>query len=176
MTEEREKLNLIGDNIKCHEERCADLALTTCKCCWKHLSDDEKAGFKDKIKSLAKERKFDLQLFVLREANLSETVLELTDFQGAYLKKVDFQKAILWKADLQGADLEGANLRKADLLEVNLQGADLTNANLSGANLRGANLCRANLFNIKYDDKTSFSGIIDVCLPEDHLQKRHLED
>jgi uncharacterized protein YjbI with pentapeptide repeats len=72
--------------------------------------------------------------------NLTDAVLDHSDFRGA-----DFSGARLFAADLRNAKLQRTNLKGANLVIADLSGADLSNANLSGANLKGANLAGARI-------------------------------
>jgi uncharacterized protein YjbI with pentapeptide repeats len=83
--------------------------------------------------------------FDLRNANLSNAMLDGAWLVGAHLAGAsledatldgcDLVRASLRVANLSGASLEGANLRFADLTRANLTGAILYDADLSGAKL-----------------------------------------
>lgn len=96
----------------------------------------------------------------LRDANLTEVVLDRAqlggaDFAGATLIEGSFSQARLtrsilrgaklWAANLSNANLVGADLSGATLVSANLKQSDLREAKLNGANLSGANLFKANL-------------------------------
>ena len=103
---------------------------------------------------------------VLREANLSNTMLrdvdltradfEYTNLSDAYLSDTMLRRAILQNAllvdalmdrtDLTGANLREADLTNADLRDAILDSADVTTANLIGADLSGTELWTAKLF------------------------------
>jgi len=155
-----EKWSLVGSEIPCAEPDCGSPALTTCRFCWKHLPEDQKTGFKDKIEKLAEERKGDLQKFILRGANLKGADFFISvNLQGADISGAKLQKAYLVNAKLQSAWLTGAKLQKANLSYAKLQCANLTGAKLQGADLTHANFQDANLTGIEYDPKTtSFIG------------------
>jgi uncharacterized protein YjbI with pentapeptide repeats len=83
-------------------------------------------------------------------SDLSETVMDGENLQGAQLtytilRGARFRGAILDDARLQGADLRGADLSTASCRDVTFYMADLRGANLSGADLRSSNLRQAQL-------------------------------
>jgi hypothetical protein len=93
--------------------------------------------------------------FLLREASMSEADLSYSDLSNADLSGADLMHTNLSEANLRGANLSEARLiltrlRRAYLNGTNLSGAyllgaDLTDTNLCEANLRGANLSRVHL-------------------------------
>ena len=87
-------------------------------------------------------------------ANLSYANLINADIHNANLYGVNLSYAELHKADLSRAIFDWANLNCTDLSYANLYGADLLYANLSGANLNGAIL-----YNVKYNENTSFLAL-----------------
>ena len=96
---------------------------------------------------------------VLRECDLSQRDMTLTnlreaDLSGANLTGANLTKANLSRADLSGADLTGAFLSEANLRGADLSGADLSRADLSMAKLYGANLSGANLSGANLVDAT----------------------
>lgn len=83
--------------------------------------------------------------FDLRNADLSNAMLDGASLVGAHLARANLEDATLdgcdlvrvslREANLSGASLQGANLRFADLTRANLTGAILYDADLSGAKL-----------------------------------------
>jgi uncharacterized protein YjbI with pentapeptide repeats len=69
---------------------------------------------------------------VLREANLSATILVNAYMRNSDLTGANLQGANLVNADLTSSVLRGANLQRANLVNTNLQGSDLTGANFDG--------------------------------------------
>ena len=100
----------------------------------------------------------------LRSARLGGADLSFSDLSYANLRNADIHNANLYgvnlsyadlhKADLSRAIFDWANLNCTDLSYANLYGADLLYANLSGANLNGAIL-----YNVKYNENTSFLAL-----------------
>lgn len=103
-------------------------------------------------------RELDLKYIFLYEENLNGLLLPVVTLHGAVLSRAQFQNAFLDSANLQVADLSWINLQNTFLRWANLQGAELLGANLQGADFSWANLQGAELKDIKYDDKTIFSG------------------
>ncbi len=99
------------------------------------------------------DEKIDLSWADLREADLSQLVLNAASFEGAYL-----QGANLSEADLSQSKFQGANLQDANLSGTNLMHAELTGANLRRADLRWANLRQAELLEIIPYDATNLEG------------------
>ena len=119
-------------------------------------------------------RGVDLQGIDLRRANLrganlygaqlGNACLSLADLSYANLRNADLHNVSLFdsnlrddelhSADLSYADFGLANLNCTNLSYANLYGADLSDANLSGANLDGAIL-----YNVKYNENTSFFAL-----------------
>ena len=115
---------------------------------------------------------------VLREANLSDTMLrgvdlteadfEFSRLSDAYLSDSVLRRAILRnaflgdalldKADLTSADLRGAVLTDADLRDAILDNADVTTTNLIGADLSGTELWKAKLFSPNTTSPSQFQG------------------
>ena len=100
----------------------------------------------------------------LRSARLGGADLSFSDLSYANLRNADIHNANLYGVNLSYADLHKADLSRAifdwvnlnctDLSYANLYGADLLYANLSGANLNGAIL-----YNVKYNENTSFLAL-----------------
>lgn len=96
----------------------------------------------------------------LQGANLSHSILQLSNFKGANLML----------ANLEGAHLHAANLQEANLMMANLTGANLLDADLSGANLLGANLQKTILIQAKFsgatwpDGRVCAEGSVGECL------------
>ena len=78
-----------------------------------------------------------------RRADLSFSIMEMSDFSGSNFEDSKLTRVRLGWSNLTNANLRGANLRGANLTDATLIGADLSGANLRGANLRGANLLGA---------------------------------
>ena len=74
----------------------------------------------------------------LRQADLSLSVLNRTNFSRGDLRDLEAYGAVL-----SGSNLSGADLTNASLVGAYLDGANLSGANLSGANLSGARLAQA---------------------------------
>jgi uncharacterized protein YjbI with pentapeptide repeats len=79
----------------------------------------------------------------LREARLTQVILENkdlsgVDFSGANLGHAYLMHASLRNSNFRGARLRGAFLNQADCENADFSGADLRWAKLSGANLEGA--------------------------------------
>ena len=114
----------------------------------------------------------------LSEANLSGAYLNVTYLMGANLIRADLSRAViintmlsssnlnsanlsnayLFAANLVGANLSSANLCGTELSKANLIRADISSANLCGAIFSGANLRGANFNEIRWDEKTQWSG------------------
>jgi uncharacterized protein YjbI with pentapeptide repeats len=119
------------------------------------FSDQNRRDSWDDVKAGHKELGGDFRNADLRDAKLSDFVLEYADFSGAMLDGASFFKADLIcatfsQASLRGAVLTGGLLVEADLTDAILnkaiiQGADLTEANLRDARLVGSNLAYSNL-------------------------------
>jgi tetratricopeptide (TPR) repeat protein len=88
----------------------------------------------------------DLSRSVLNGANFNGAVFPASDFSQAKLIKVNFSKGSLYRSDFIDADLSGSNLTEANLSE-----ADFTRANLKGAILTGALLENADLTNAQIE-------------------------
>lgn len=71
---------------------------------------------------------------------LPRNVLKSCDFSGAILRDADLTRSVLMFSSMVGADLRGALLVDADLSKVDFSGADLTGADVTGADFDGANL------------------------------------
>lgn len=119
-------------------------------------------------------RGIDLQGIDLRRANLrganlygaqlGNACLSFADLSYANLRNADLHNVSLFDSNLRDADLHStdlscadfglANLNCTNLSYANLYGADLSDANLSGANLNGAIL-----YNVKYNENTSFFAL-----------------
>ena len=97
----------------------------------------------------------------LREAQLTEASLYMTDLAGASLRGANLERADLMSANLAGADLRGTNLRGANFLVTDLHNAVLHGANLSGAR----NLTPEQLQTAIYDSTTTIDSSIDITLP-----------
>jgi len=77
--------------------------------------------------------------------DLSNNILDISDFYGADFKNANLFGLEAIRACLSAANLEGANLGGARLVGANLEGANLEGARLEGTNLRRAHLIGANL-------------------------------
>ena len=87
----------------------------------------------------------DLSEADLREANLVNADLHVTDLNRADLSGANLNAADLCMVKLAGANLGRARLRVADLTDASLIGANLVGADITGADLRRAKLLAANL-------------------------------
>ena len=87
----------------------------------------------------------------LKEARLTQVILEGEDLSGVDLRGADLGNAFLQNANFQGADLRGARLRGAFLNNCNLRDADLREADLRWAKLTGADLSGARFEKAVYD-------------------------
>jgi hypothetical protein len=157
-----QKISTVSNPIKCREEECNRYALSFFQYCWKHMPEEEKANYKQKIEDWHKKGK-SLKRFILNGANLS----------GAWFIEANLSRADLWRANLSRAELRGANLSGAKLWRSNLSGADLRGTNLSEADLRGANLSGAELYeaNLRdailiWADLTNAKGLRISCFTE----------
>ena len=109
-------------------------------------------------------RRANLQGANLYGAQLGNACLSLADLSYANLSNADLHNVSLFDTNLHEADLHStdlscadfgwANLNCTNLSYANLYGADLSDANLSGANLNGAIL-----YNVKYNENTSFFAL-----------------
>ena len=87
-------------------------------------------------------------------ADLFDANLAHCQWRGAELELAILRRANLEGAKLEGARLQGADLKRANLGGAKLQGANLERANLAGANLEGVNLEGASLQGAKLDAAT----------------------
>lgn len=146
MSDEREKISLVGAELPCKHGSCGKCAISLSDYCWAHTEDKE--GYKRRIEAWARTGRpldqFYLSGAVLRGANLQRTRLRGVNFQGANLVG-----AVLRGTDLLRANLREAQMRAADLRGANLRGANLQGADLGGANLQGAFLLAADLKDAK---------------------------
>ena len=117
------------------------------------------------VKELSPYR-YDLRGIPLKNLDLSEIDLGLTNLQGAWLDSINLQGTDLWRANLQGAKLENANLKEAYLVQVNLQ-----EANLEGANLQRTHFWLAKLQGAKLED----ANLQEADLGDANLQEANLE-
>ena len=85
----------------------------------------------------------DLTKTILRDANLSNTVLLEIILNGA-----DISNSILFGANLSGMDLTAAGLKGVDLSNADLSNTNLSGVDLSGSSLQGTNLSGADLSNV----------------------------
>jgi uncharacterized protein YjbI with pentapeptide repeats len=83
---------------------------------------------------------------ILFKANLSKVNLSEADLSEAFLSEAFFIEANLSGANLHKANFHKANLHKANLHKAKLPEADLSEAQLFGANFSKANLSGARLF------------------------------
>ena len=96
----------------------------------------------------------------LQGANLSRSIMHLSNLSGANLML----------ANLQGTHLHAANMRGTNLTMANLEGASLLDADLSGANLLGARLEKTILIQAKFggatwpDGRVCAEGSVGECL------------
>ncbi len=98
----------------------------------------------------------------LREANLSHTALESSDFSRAKLTSAifigaDLRHANFTEAKLQNSNFRGANLEECSLIEAELNNSDLSQARFlntyaRAAKLNGARLCRSILDGTDFTD------------------------
>ncbi len=95
----------------------------------------------------------------LKGANLKGANLIRANLIRANLERANLERAYLERANLVRANLEGAKLEDANLGVANLGVANLVRANLEGANLVRANLVRANLKDVRWNEKTNWSGV-----------------
>ncbi len=140
---DKQKISTVSNPIECKHKKCYEDALSLSQYCWKHMPEEEKANYKQKIEDWHRQEK-SFNGFILNEANLS----------GAQLHGANLSGAKLWDANLYGAQLYGARLSGSQLHGTDLSGVVLWSANLSGAelwcvNLRDALLIWADLTNAK---------------------------
>ena len=96
----------------------------------------------------------------LQGANLSRSIMHLSNLSGANLML----------ANLQGTHLHAANMRGTNLTMANLEGARLLDADLSGANLLGARLEKTILIQAQFggatwpDGRVCAQGSVGECL------------
>ncbi len=107
----------------------------------------------------------------LKGKDLSNKILDDSNYTRADLRGTNFWKASLksakfFKAKLQGACLKSANLHKADLTQANLRGTDLRWANLKDAKLDDALLERTRFEGAIWIDGTKCAKkSIGECIP-----------
>jgi uncharacterized protein YjbI with pentapeptide repeats len=111
-------------------------------------------------------RKADLSNAQLKGADLSDSILCYAELNRANLNQSWLQNANLAEANLIEADLRHAFLRRANLAE-----ADLTGADLSHANLIDANLIKCQLTNTNLSDANLEGTILGIGL--NHCQKAY---
>lgn len=71
---------------------------------------------------------------------LARNVLKSCNFSGAMLRDADLTRTVLTHSRFVGADLRNARLVDADVQLVDFSGADFTGADVTGADFDGANL------------------------------------
>ena len=100
------------------------------------------------------ERRANLSLANLEQADLSESNLTGVDLSGASLVNAILSDSVIRYADMRKANLIGADLSRAFMSTTDLSGARLTGANMERATLSVTNLCGAELFsaNLKKTD------------------------
>ncbi len=107
--------------------------------------------------------------------NMSNAILNSTNFQdsnlfgsnlsAADLSYADLSRANLSFVDFQNAQLKGTNLRSADLSKANFTNVDLSYANIQDANLQGVVLTSAKLDHaIWINGKKCLAGSVGKCL------------
>ncbi len=96
----------------------------------------------------------------LKNANLQNAHLDNAHLDNAYLDNAHLDNAHLDNAHLDNAYLDNAHLDNAYLKNANLKNANLKNANLKNANLQNAHLDKANLQGIKWNEDTTWGGVI----------------
>ncbi len=110
----------------------------------------------------------------LRCADLSYADLSNADLENADLSYANLRGAYLNSANFIDTRLKGSNVRDADLGFADLRNADLSNADLRNADLLFAMVSDANLSNIRSDNQTKWSYVVDldeaIEVPEDLLQ------
>ena len=84
-----------------------------------------------------------------RRANLSLAILTEADLSGAFINGADLSGAQLVNANLVKSTIIYANLRSAILLNADLSGSQMFTTNFAGANLGMANLEKAELHQVK---------------------------
>jgi hypothetical protein len=108
----------------------------------------------------------DLTEAVLRNVNLSVSILRRAKLIKADLAYANLSLSNLSGAQLQNAQLKGANLRNSNLRNANLEGADLSYADLSGAKLKGANFTNVRLgYAIWEENVTCMPQSVGKCIP-----------
>ena len=131
---------------------------------WLNNNGGERADLRNVDLYGADLRKANLRGAYLHSARLGGADLSFASLNYATLCNADLHNVNLWGASLSEADLHStdlscadfglANLNCTNLSYANLYGADLSDANLSGANLNGAIL-----YNVKYNENTSFFAL-----------------
>lgn len=96
----------------------------------------------------------------INEIDVSMSILDGTNLQGASFVRSVFYMTELRGTNLSNADLQGANFTDADLSNADLQGADLGKANLERANLEGANLRGAKVTRGQLEQASSLKNTI----------------
>jgi uncharacterized protein YjbI with pentapeptide repeats len=87
-------------------------------------------------------------------ANLSNCILNMTNFSNCNMRNVNFSRSNLKSARFTNADLSNANLSQTNLKDANFQKAILQNANLLGANVSEFTFFRhTDIRGTKFDDK-----------------------
>ena len=140
---------------------------------------------------------------ILRESNLSDTILvgadmSSVDFRRANLQRADLRQAFLGQSNLEGADLRGANLIGASFGQARLHGAIMdettkidekwhlvweivnhgaSGRDLTGADLQYANLCGADLSSADLSEANlKFANLVGASLVEADLRGAELRD
>lgn len=135
-----EKLPDPKERKKCPVEGCyLENALFLEDFCWRHLPEDKKAVYKEKIEKWVKEG-YSLEGANLVEAQLPKADLHEANLSKASLKKANLEEAWLWGANLEKAILIFANLKKTNFLKAKLKNADLRYTNAQGASFVEADL------------------------------------
>jgi uncharacterized protein YjbI with pentapeptide repeats len=96
---------------------------------------------------------------VLEDAEMSDAVLDASDWIGAKASRIALRHAKLNNANMTGSDLSNSDcsfaemrclLIHADLSGANLYGVDFSGADLSQANLQNANMTGAKILGAKF--------------------------
>ena len=112
----------------------------------------------------------DLRGTSLRGIDLSgsscfSTNLREADLEQADLSDSEFHDAVLTDANLKGANLTGVEFYKANLRGAQMKGAHLTGTkfgktNLRGAQMKGASGVPEHVYDVKYDEDTTWPSSI----------------
>jgi hypothetical protein len=103
----------------------------------------------------------DLRGSTFYRANLDDAVMDGVVLDGSDLRETRIRDASLRNASLKNVDLSGALLGRSDISGVDLSGSNLSDVWFLGANLSGANLLDANLTRTSFAD----ANLTDAKLP-----------